>query len=94
MLINHFHVAERYVERVLEVDHEEATEEMLERAIEHTKEAVRSPDTIYHGERESCPIHIKGDLAVPVDRSNGEVVVTTAYHADKFRGKLEDYVPA
>lgn len=94
MRINHLHVAENYLERVLGVEPDEAEEEQYDMAIESVKRAVEDPETVYHGEKESCPVHIRDGAAVPVKRDSGEIVVSTVYDAENFLRKLKKYEPA
>lgn len=80
------HAIENYLERVLNINIEQASDQMIEYAENQIRKAVESPDIIYHKEKESCPIHIRNGCAVPVE----DEVIRTSYNAGTYLSKLED----
>lgn len=85
------HAVENYVIRVLDKALDEATESDYEYAYEQVRLAAREPVTIYHGEKDSCPVHVRNGVAVPVREGDEESVVPTAYKEEVFLRKLDKY---
>lgn len=80
------HSVENYIIRILELDEpEQAADGVWERAKSEIEEAANDPDIIYQVEDDSCPIHIKDRIAVPVARErDGTKYVPTTYPAENF----------
>ena len=81
----HEHAVDRYIERVLNLEPEQAGESIRELVKLRIEDTAMRPEDTYHGEEDRPPSHIKGDGAVPVDGS----VVPSAYHSKAFRKKMD-----
>ena len=96
------HARDRYLRRVKGVNPEIASEDMRMEANSAIEEAVTSPLVKYHGKADKPPVHIKGEVAVPVDaknpgdkRKSGVVLlVPTAYNSSTFVDKINERVRA
>lgn len=88
------HSISKYVERILGVSPEHATDLMRKKAIEDIEDAAEDPIAIYQ-EREP-PIHIKNGIAVPYDydEEKGDHFVPTVYPAGVFAEKINDRAKA
>lgn len=60
------HALKQYVTRVLKKEVESVGAEILRSAYLEIYLAALDPDWIYHKKKEMAPIHIRGDIAVPV----------------------------
>lgn len=83
----HEHAVDRYIERVDGTNPAVASRDLRETARFYIMEAVKDPEAKVNGETSNTPIHISGDVAVPVDKSRlpgGNAVVPTTYHAEVF----------
>lgn len=83
------HSVDMYIERVLEMDKRIAGQELRQYCISNIIDAVTDPDIIYNEEEDEggTPIHIKGEIAVPVKRAEenpDKVVVPTTYQKETF----------
>lgn len=85
------HSVKMYAERVLNVDPERLGEETMDRIEQFIEDTAKHPDTVWNGEKDSCPIHIGNGCAIPVRNEGGRVFVPTAYHESTFKRKIEDY---
>lgn len=83
------HSVDMYCERILSVNSSIAGEELREYCREKIEETVVDPEIIYNKEKEEggCPIHIRGDIAVPVrpaEENPDKVVVPTTYPKETY----------
>lgn len=80
------HAVDNYIERVMCINHETVDTRTRSYAENMILSAALNPERIHHEEDESCPIHIRGDVAVPVKvkREGDGRVVPTTYHSDTF----------
>lgn len=84
------HAVKRYAERVLGKEMEELSPEEVQDVRARIKEAVYNEDKIYNGEGGDKPIHIIGDAAVVVDKSDElNFKIPSVYHVDTFKDKME-----
>lgn len=60
------HAVKQYVKRVLGREAEDVTPEVLRAAYLEIYATAKDPDWIYHEKKEMAPIHVRGDIAVPV----------------------------
>lgn len=81
----HSHAVDRYIERVLNLKPEQAGFHIREMARIRIREAASDPEQTYHEMKEEPPIHIRGQVAVPVDGAT----VPTAYHSNTFTSKMD-----
>lgn len=89
MIIGH-HPVDRYIERILNLNANQAGDNIREYARENIQKAVEDPDRIYHEKKEYCPVYIREEVAVPYD----EGTVPTVYTAQTFNRKIEDLATA
>lgn len=91
------HAVNKYLERIKNIDPEEATKEDRHKAREEIRKVVDEPVIIYRGERvyeedeDSAPIYIRGIIAVPVTSHKnrpGDIAIPTTYEADTFTKKI------
>lgn len=81
----HEHAIDRYIERVLELRVEQAGDAVRDMARDEILKAAQYPNTVYHEKEDEPPIHIKQEVAVPVD---GDTVPTT-YRSITFKKKMD-----
>lgn len=86
------HAIDNYLERVLKLDKGNASDQMREFASSQIEQTVNNPEVIYHGEEDSCPIHIRNGCAVPVEDED-PLIIRTSYNAGTYLGKMEDNEP-
>lgn len=80
------HSVNQYIERVIGVPKEMVGDSVREWAEGRLRDTAEFPDDVYHEQEDNCPIHIRKEIAAPVERG----VVKTAYKATTFRSKMED----
>lgn len=80
------HSVDNYLERVFDLPHETAGEGIRDIAAERIEEVINNPDHIIREDGNPVPIHIKGDVAIPV----AETHVPTTYHADTFKDRIKE----
>lgn len=83
------HSVDMYLERILGVDKEMASRKMRRYCRDRIKDTILRPEIIYNKEREegSCPIHIRGAIAIPVrpaEEDPEKVVVPTTYPKETY----------
>lgn len=83
------HSVDMYIERVLGIEKRRAGSEIRQYCRAKIIEAVTDPEIIYNEEEKEggAPIHIKGEIAVPVKRAEeneNKVVVPTTYPRETF----------
>jgi len=104
-MIVYDHALQNYLERVLNLEEEQAGERIQEFAKEQIILAARSPEIIYRREQmepntpdrdEDCPIHVRNGCAVPVkeDEEDGTIFIPTVYKAGVFLSKIRTHEPA
>lgn len=99
----HPHAIGNCLERVMDVDEDEASTAQEREAASRILLAVAEPDWIYHGKKEMPPIHVKDGIAIPVgvemeDSDNlrpyssymEDLVVMTTYKAEVFERKRDE----
>lgn len=89
----HEHAKDNYIKRVNGVDPGQANMAMRKRAEDAIRKTVLEPDTVHVSSGETKPIHMRGDVAVPVDEGEAgieDATIPTTYHADTFRSKIND----
>lgn len=82
------HAVDQYIERHWGIPSKmvgDNAREVIKRKLE---EVVFNPDTVYHADKHNCPVHIKEDVAIPVDSG----VAKTTYEAEVFRDKINEKV--
>lgn len=96
----HEHAIDQYIQRVLEVNLKVVSQRERESYREVLMEAAINPDLVYDdrknyiiGEDRMYPaIHIRNEVAIPVDKRNQ--CVPTAYKAETFLSKIDAEQPA
>lgn len=81
------HAVDMYIERILEVRKEMVGDNIREFAREKIIETVLEPQIVYNKERDKCPIHIRGEIAIPVrpaTENPSKIVVPTTYPRDTY----------
>lgn len=79
------HAVDRYIKRVLGIPVGMAGESVREYAERQIRDAAHWPEVTYKGKEDMPPVYIKGDVAVPVDRT----IAPTVYEARTFRRKID-----
>lgn len=84
---------ERYIDRVLNIEQDQAGEKTKRFATEQIVLTVNKPDIIYDKDPEREPVHIRNGCAVPVYRKEDpeETYVPTAYRAGTFLKKIKTH---
>lgn len=77
------HAIDNCLDRVMEVDPDEATTYEREEAEKKIKRALNMPDSIRQEKEDDTPIYINGNVAIPV-KTDGERIVPTTYHSKTF----------
>lgn len=91
------HAVNKYIERVLHIPKDQAGDRVRDFARKRIRKAANEPEIVYDHKEGYPPIHILDELAVPVEKDDGSgeiKVVTTTYHCNTYRSKLDkDGVP-
>lgn len=80
------HSIQNYIIRILDINNpNQVSDDVWERAKSEIRAAAIDPDIIYQVEKDSCPIHIKDGIAVPVgEEEDGTQYVPTTYPSENF----------
>jgi len=79
------HSIDNYITRVKGVPLSISSEELRKEAHREIKKALEDPESIIQSKKSDCPIHIRGDVAIPVKEDH----VPTTYNSETFKKKAK-----